>query len=433
MQNMTPAEKYAERLDDLEARLEAKKADLRDLATMGAVVTSIHEINAVLSVAMDMALRLVNGEVGSILFEENGTLKDKISWGVKEQFVKSLEYRDGTDLASYCFQNREPVVISDAVFTGSSDINIKTAMALPIQTAAKCFGVMMVFNKVDGGNFAAEDREVLEMLLNFVAVAIDNSLLVRDKLKRQKIEQEMAIAKQVQETILPQDIDGIHGADIGAVYFPARDVGGDFYDVIRIDDSRFVVVLGDVSNKGVPAALIMSAAAGIIKSAIDAQPEISVSQLAEKTNDMLASGIIKDREMFVTLFFCRFDLAAKELTYCNAGHVPGLFWEGSTQKCVELGKGGPIVGQFPGISYRSGVRSLESGDRLLLFTDGLTEAADRNGQLFGRERVEQVFVNQVELSPKEFCSSVKHAVDRFAEGCSEENVDDFTIVQVKVE
>jgi len=430
---MVPAEKFKERIDDLEARLEARRADLRDLATMGAVVTSIHEINAVLSVAMDMALRLVNGEVGSILFEESGELRDKISWGVREEFVKSLEYREGADLASYCFNNREAVVISDADLTHSNEINIKSAMALPIQTAQKCFGVMMVFNKVDGTNFTNEDKEVLEMLLNFVAVAIDNSLLVRDKLKRQKIEQEMLIAKQVQETILPQDIDSIHGADIGAVYFPARDVGGDFYDVIKIDDTKFVVVLGDVSNKGVPAALIMSAAAGIIMSAINAQPDISVSELAAKTNDMLASGIIKDREMFVTLFFCKFDLARRDLTFCNAGHVPGLFWEHAGQKFVELAEGGPIVGQFPGISYRSGRRTIESGDKLLLFTDGLTEAADRNGQLFGRERVRQVFATQMELSPKEFCMSVKHSVDRFAEGCSEENVDDFTVVQVKVD
>ena len=167
-------------------------------------------------------------------------------------------------------------------------------------------------------------------------------------------------------------------------------------------------------------------------SAIKAQPDISVSKLAEKTNDMLASGIIKDREMFVTLFFCKFDLAEKELTFCNAGHVPGLFWEESSRKFVELAQGGPKVGQFPGTKYRSGSRAIDSGDRLLLFTDGLTEAADRNGQLFGRERVEQVFAAEMDLNPKDFCMSVKHSVDRFAEGCSEENVDDFTVVQVRV-
>jgi len=255
---------------------------------------------------------------------------------------------------------------------------------------------------------------------------------MKEKLQRQKIEQEMAIAKQIQETILPANINNIVGAEIGAIYFPARDVGGDFYDVIKIDQSRFIVVMGDVSNKGVPAALIMSAAAAIIKAAIKAEPEISASALAEKTNNLLAAEIIKDREMFVTLFFCRFDTKAGVLSYSNAGHIPGLLWDSRERRLVSLPEGGPIIGQFPRISYRQGERAIGSGDRLFLFTDGLTEATDKQGQLFGMERVEQVFRDEIELSPREFCLNVKRHVDRFAEGCAEENVDDFTILQVKV-
>jgi sigma-B regulation protein RsbU (phosphoserine phosphatase) len=430
---MVPVEKIRDRIDELEARLAAKNADLRDLATMGAVVTSIHEINAVLSVAMDMAIRLVNGEVGTILLETGGELKCKISWGVKEEFVKSLSFGEDGNLPTYTFENRQPVLLSDMGIVAEEGIQINSILSLPIQTAERCFGVLMVFNKADGGNYTEEDREMLEMLMNFVAVAIDNSLLVKDKLKRQKVEQEMVIARQVQETILPQDVDSVRGVEIGAVYFPAQDVGGDFYDVIGIDDSHFVVVLGDVSNKGVPAALIMSAAAGIIKSAIDATPDIPMARLAEKTNDMLASGIIKHREMFVTLFFCRFNLEKGILTYCNAGHIPGLFWDNRDKKMLELATGGPIIGQFPGITYKQGQHSIASDDRLLLFTDGLTEAVDRDGQLFGRDRVEQVFTVEKYTPPREFCLKVRDSVSRFTEGCSEDSIDDFTILQIRVD
>lgn len=428
-----PVAKIKDHIDELEARLEAKRADLKDLATMGAVVTSIHEINAVLSVAMDMALRLVNGEVGTILLESEGTLKRKISWGVEEEFAVALTFHDDQNLPAYVYQKREPVVLTDLGMVTEEGIHIKSLMCLPVHTAQKCFGVLLVFNKTDDSNYGPEDREMLEMLMSFVAVAIDNSLLVKDKLKRQKVEQEMAIARQVQETILPQDIDNIEGVEIGAVYFPALDVGGDFYDIIRINEEQFLVVLGDVSNKGVAAALVMSAAAGIIKSAINAQPDITVSELAAKTNDLLASGIIKHRDMFVTLFFCKYDLRERTLTYCNAGHVPGLFWDEKSKTIEELSEGGPIVGQFPGTVYKEGSRSLGKGDRLFLFTDGLTEAADRSGQLFGRERVEQVFTVEREEPPKDFCLKVKACIDRFTEGCSEESVDDFTILQVRVE
>jgi sigma-B regulation protein RsbU (phosphoserine phosphatase) len=422
-----------DQLHQLEAKLEVKKADLRDLATMGAVVTSIHEIGAVLSVAMEMALRLVNGEVGSILLDEGGHLSSQISWGVKDSLINGLKYHDELDLVSYCFEHREPVIQTDLGARSEEGLRVDSVICQPIQTAQRCFGLILILNKADGSNYTDEDREILEMLMNFVAVAIDNSMLMKEKLQRLKIEQEMVIAKQIQETILPANINAIKGAEIGAIYFPAQDVGGDFYDVIKIDESSFIVVMGDVSNKGVPAALIMSAAAAIIKSTIIADPEISVSDLAEKTNNLLSTEIIKDREMFVTLFFCRFDTGSGKLSYCNAGHIPGMLWDSKEKRVVSLPEGGPIIGQFPGISYRQGERSVGGGDRLLLFTDGLTEAADKDDQLFGMERVENVFRDKIELSPMEFCMSVKKHVDQFAEGCCEESVDDFTILQVSME
>jgi len=421
-----------DKLNELESRLEATKAQLRDLATMGAVITSIQEINAVLSVVMDMAIRLVDGEVGLIMLEEDGQLKVKISWGVNEEFAKSLMYQDGMDLPSYCFKVRQAVILNDLGIRDDNGLSIESIICLPIQTADTCHGVLMAINKAEGGSYNEEDKESLEMLLNFVAVAIDNSILIKDKLRQQKIEQEMSIARQIQETILPQDVDSISGVEVGAAYFPAREVGGDFYDILRLDDERFIVIIGDVSNKGVPAALVMSAASGIISSLLSANPEIVVSELAERLNDLMANEIIKDREMFVTLFFAKFDLENSRLTYCNAGHLPGLFWDAENRQVCELPIGGPIVGQFPGTPFRQGERELATGDRLFLFTDGLTEAADADNNLFGRERAEQVFTAEVGLPPKEFCLKVKEWVDRFAEGSSEETHDDFTILQVKV-
>ena len=269
-------------------------------------------------------------------------------------------------------------------------------------------------------------------MLNFVAVAIDNSNLMREKLTRQAMEQEMLIARQIQETILPDNIENFPGVEIGAVYFPAREVGGDFYDIVKIDDKRFFVVIGDVSNKGVPAALVMSASSGIIKSILEVAPDIQVNDLAARLNDLLVSGIIKSREMFVTLFFARFDLEAREISYCNAGHLPGMLWRESTQTIETLSEGGPIVGQFPGFTFKVGKRPLSSGDRLFLFTDGLTEAADAEGNLFGRSRAEDVFRAEISMSPGQFCTRVKAWIDKFTIGAADESHDDFTVLQVKV-
>lgn len=307
--------------ENLEKKLESQKAELRDLATMGAVITSIYNINAILSVVMDMAVGLVNGEVGMILLEENSQLVSRISWGVSESFVRSLVYEDETDLVTYCFNNQKTAILNNLDLTSESGIRVDSVICAPFKTSEKCYGVIVIINRQDSASFKQENLEILQMLINFVAVAIDNSNLLKEKLVKQKIEQEIAIARQVQKTILPENIDDIEGVEIGAEYIPAKDVGGDFYDVIRASNDQFVVVLGDVSNKGIPAALVMSAASGIIKSVLEFEPDVEMSLLAEKVNRILARGIIKDRETFVTLFFARFDICGLRLVwnYFQAG------------------------------------------------------------------------------------------------------------------
>lgn len=433
MESIKNLREYESQVNELETRLQSKNAELRDMATMGAVITSIQEIDKVLSVVMETAIQLVHGEVGLIMLEEKGELTNKISWGINLEFVSTLRYHDNLDIATYTFNNKESIILSSLGLVNDDGMNIESIISIPIKTSTNCFGVVLIINKSDGSSFTVENKETLEMLVSFVAVAIDNSRLLKDKLKQQKVEQEMSIAKQIQQTVLPDNIANIDGVEIGAVYFPANEVGGDFYDVIKINDDKFYVIIGDVSNKGVPAALIMTAATGIIKSTLASNPDISIAELANTTNDILANGIIKDKQMFITLFYCKFNLKEKYLTYCNAGHMPGLFWDESENKIKELGEGGTIVGQFAGFPYKEDRQDFDSGDRLFLYTDGLTEAADDNDKLFGRERVEQVYAMEVDLPPQEFCYKVKEWVDRFTEGCAEDSVDDFTILQIKAD
>ena len=420
------------KMESLEKKLESQKAELRDLATMGTVITSIHDIDAILSVVMDMAVGLVNGEVGMILLEENSQLVSRISWGVSESFVRSLVYEDETDLVTYCFDNQKTAILNNLHLNCEQSIRVDSVICAPIKTSEKCYGVIVIINRQDSTGFKKEDLEILQMLINFVAVAIDNSNLLKEKLIKQKIEQEIAIARQVQKTILPENIDCIAGVEIGAEYVPAKDVGGDFYDVIRTNNEQFVVVLGDVSNKGIPAALVMSAASGIIKSVLDSEPDVEMSLLAEKVNNILAKGIIKDRETFVTLFFARFDLKAKELSYCNAGHLPGLFATPDSKEIIKLSKGGTLIGQFPETKYNMGKVQLLTGSRLFLFTDGLTESVDSNMNLFEMDRTEELFKKELKLEPQQFCRKVKNRIDEYSIGSEIEYMDDFTLLQIKV-
>ena len=262
---MSQPEYLLDQVEQLESRLAARRAQLYDLATMGVVIASIHEIDAVLSVVMDMAVRLVNGEVGSIYLSERERLVPKVSWGLDDAFVRSIGISDGRDAILSCFETGVGRILSDQQIRSETGMRVNSLICMPIRNSDGVLGVVVIINKVGGGNFSEEDHENLDILINFVAVAIDNSNLMRERLTRQAVEREMTIARQIQETILPSDVEPIGGVEIGAAYYPAREVGGDFYDVVKIDEHRFFVVLGDVSNKGVPAALVMSASSGIIK------------------------------------------------------------------------------------------------------------------------------------------------------------------------
>ena len=419
-------------LEDLDARLRASRAQLRELATMGAVIASIQEIDTVLTVVLDMALRLVDGEVGLIMLERGGDLKAEVTWGISGELAQSIVVQDGLSLPEHVYRKAEAVIVNGLDFVGAGGVHVNSAVCLPLRTSQACLGSLLLVNKYSGGHFEPEDREILEMLVNFATVAIDNSRLVQHKLERQKQEQELLIARQVQTTILPQNIQPMTGVNIGAAYHPMGEVGGDFYDLIPLGPGRLMAVLGDVSSHGVPAALVMSATAGIIKAVLASRPDIEVDALAGHVNDLLVDGIIKDKDMFVTLFLARLDLPAGQLACCNAGHLPGLFLDAQSGTIESISQGGLFLGQFPGAAFSMTTRGLRPGDRLFLFTDGLSEAANKSGELFGLSRTREAFVNGISLVPSEFCRNIKQIVNAYSGAGQGGNQDDFTVLLIEV-
>ncbi len=423
-----------DRVFELESRLQETRLKLRDLATMGALITSIPDIETILSVVMEMAVRTVEGEVGLIQLMEGGTLITKINWGVDDALIKSIIYKDKEDIASYCFRRQFALIAKANEFENIPEYGatINSLLALPIKARARCHGVIVIINRTIGDFFTEDDKENLEILVNYAAVAIENSILLKESLEKQKMEQELAVARQVQETILPDSEIKIRGVDLGTIYCPAREVGGDYYDILKVNESEFFLVIGDVSNKGVPAAMVMSATAAIIRSQVSFSPEIRPAQLMNSLNLILCERIIKSRDMFVTLFIARFNLAERSMVFCNAGHLPPLFWEADKREMKELKSGGTFVGQFSEINYSEETFEIGQGDTLFAFTDGLTEAANRQGNLFGLNRVREVFLVEKGLPAGRFCARVKEWVDRFREGASEDSFDDFTLLEIRV-
>ncbi len=421
-----------DQLFQMRLELEGQKQRLKDIETMGAIIASIMDIDKVMTVVMEMSLRAVSGEVGAIFLEEDGELLTKIAWGMDGALLAELYVAPDNPLIEAYRNSDESFLINSATIAPNSRANVTSMLAVPIRSHEGKSGLVVILNKERGEIFDNSDKETLESLNHFLGVALENSRLLSEALKKQQMEQDLSIAREVQATILPGTALEHPGVDIGVVYASAREVGGDFYEIIPLPDRQFVVILGDVSSKGVGSALVMSACAGIIKSLLRYEPQMSVAELAGRLNDTLSEGIIKDRAMFATIWFGKFDLEVGTLTYCNGGHVPALHYKKTDDSIDELALGGTIVGQFEGLKFKEGQLTVKEGDTVTIVSDGVTESEDRAGKLFGRERTREYVMKHSSDSPQKFCDSLQSSITEFAQGSGEESHDDFTVLQIRV-
>ena len=246
---------------------------------------------------------------------------------------------------------------------------------------------------------------------------------------KEKVENELNIAAQIQKSILPSDFPAFpeHGGfDLYAMMTPAREVGGDFYDFFFIDDEHLAVIIADVSDKGVPAALFMMISRTIIRSI--ARQRKSPSQVLAETNDLLCEG--NDTGMFVTVFLAYYHLPSGQFTYSNGGHNPALTFgpNGASKKLAC--KHGPALGVRPGLTYKEDIEKLESGQIIVLYTDGVTEASSPQDELFGLDRFSKLVCSCESLKLSQMINHIDKNLKEFQQG---NQFDDITVLALKRE
>jgi sigma-B regulation protein RsbU (phosphoserine phosphatase) len=255
--------------------------------------------------------------------------------------------------------------------------------------------------------------------------------LMQESQERMRLQSELDIAREVQRRLFPQSVPKVPGLDLYGVCKAARSVSGDYYDFLKIDEHRLGLVLGDVSGKGISAALLMAA----IQFALRAQfydgfvggegstlTQLSTAQVVDRLNRQLYSST--PLEKYVTFFFAIYDARTRNLSYTNAGHLPPiLFREG---KIDRLRTGGTVVGLFPSMKYEVGEVRLEPKDLLLAYTDGITEPENTYGEEFGESRLLDVAKRMLSASPEVLAETIYHSVDEWTD--SPELQDDMTLV-----
>jgi sigma-B regulation protein RsbU (phosphoserine phosphatase) len=231
-------------------------------------------------------------------------------------------------------------------------------------------------------------------------------------------------ARDIQRRLLPKEIPQIRGCDISFAWQPAEVVSGDYFDVLKLDDDRVALCIADVSGKGLPAALLMSNVQAAVKAFASA--DTSPAELCARVNRVISGNIADDK--FITLFYCLIDCRAGKLTYTNAGHNPAILVR-KDATVVWLEKGGAVLGPFPEGGYEQGEAEIRPGDRVLLFTDGITEARNESGEEFGEDRLIRLAVENRHLDAQEMQAIVIKAVAHYA---GDSFHDDATLVALSV-
>ena len=272
---------------------------------------------------------------------------------------------------------------------------IRSLLAAPLQTDDRVIGLLYLDSWGGSRLFSEQDLELITVMANVAAIRIERERLEAVEKSKQVLEFELNQAAEIQRQCLPGEPPQVPGFDLAGFSRPCRTVGGDYYGFFPRPDGRVCVVLGDVAGKGMPASLLMMNLQARVQ--ILAETNDDPAAIVDRLNRTLHPICPGNR--FVTLFVSILDPRTGEIEYCNAGHEPPL-WVKAKGGVEPLTAGGPVIGLFPALPFEGDKRTLEVGDAVVMFTDGITEASSPQGTEFGTERIGQAFAARTGASAR---------------------------------
>lgn len=364
-----------------------------------------------------------------------------VKLGSRVKFIESLltveEFEMGEGLVGWVGQEGKAIMIRDAVADArvikhdDSSLIISSIILAPIQFRGEKMGVLAVVNPADGSQFTKTEFSLVESLAEQTALALHNANLLSMQMEKNKLDMDLSLAKNIQNLLLPDSHPEHDCLDIDASYATAQMVGGDLYNFFKLDDDRMGVAIADVSGKGVPASLVMAMCQTSLRHY--APNADSPAEVVKAVNKDLLLGTRRD--MFVTFIYGIIDTKKGELTIARAGHeLPAVFHKNGAKIEVSRPKAeGMALGMVPSnifdVVIQETVVPFTTGDVLLLFTDGVTEAVNYEEIEFGEERLVDTVKGLVDLPSHDINQGIISRVDLFAG--DEGKRDDFTVVTIK--
>jgi len=302
---------------------------------------------------------------------------------------------------------------------------IGSELIIPMQIKGETKGLIILGKRKNNLAYERTDIEFINSVASLAIISIENARLFKETLEKQRLEKDLETARNIQNNLLPKKIPTLSNFEIAAYNKSARMVGGDYYDIIKLDENRILFAIADVSGKGVPAALLMANIQAFLKSIC--KMNLSLDASTNLLNDLVAENTTMGS--FITFFWGILDNQNKHLTYVNAGHNPPLLIRDN--KIIKLKKGGMILGVMQTmIPYVSETIQLFENDSIILFTDGITEAMNLKWEEFSDERLESLALQYSHLNASDLLSVIRKNVEDFT--LSAEQSDDITSMVIKV-
>jgi serine phosphatase RsbU (regulator of sigma subunit) len=401
------------------------------------VFHSTVELDKLLPAIFEKVVRTIGAEGGSIwlLDKSGGTLTCEVAEGGGGEKLRDTKLKLGEGVAGWVTANKQPTIIADVAqddrharhVDQKIEFKTRSLMSAPLIIKGESLGAINVVNKLAGGVFVKEDENLLLSLASNAALAIKNAQLVEELKEAERIKREIEIASRIQMSLLPRHPPLWEGLELAGRCIPAQNVGGDYYDFFATVGGELGTIIADVSGHGIGSALMMATTRSTLR--LESLRQHSPAAVLTQTGQAVYEDL-SNAELFITVFYATYNPDSRVLTWANGGHNMPILWRHRDDAPIFLDADGMLIGILRDVDYEQRQMALEPGDVLVMYTDGVTEAKDPSGEMFGEDRLSQVIRENIELPALGLLDSIYRAVRDHSDTVTQN--DDITTIVMKV-
>jgi sigma-B regulation protein RsbU (phosphoserine phosphatase) len=409
------------------------------LTELSSSVAGIRDVRQLLETVTKRISESLHVASIAVFLDRQGTYRLAYAIGAA-QLPGAVEFKPETKIVQFLQRQRAPSKIyfgdPQSWIHGAPDAeqetlrSLDTQVLLPLTLKSRLMGIISLSGKRSEEPYSRADLQLLSAVASQTGLALENAELTesvrREIAQRERLDRELEIAREVQQRLFPQKLPLVHGLDFAGYCRPAESVGGDYYDFIHLPDASLGIAVGDVSGKGIAAALMMASLQASLRGQT-IKPCETLSEMISNINRLMYDASAENR--YATFFYAQYYPATRALRYVNAGHNPPMVLRGN--QFIRLTEGGTVVGLFPEFPFCEGFVRLEQGDVLVAFTDGISEAMNGADEEFEEERLMTAVRKMDGRTAAEMIGQILAEVDGFTAGAKQN--DDMTLVVVRVQ